>query len=80
MSPMLVLIVIICSFWAIVFAQFRRSGQKISINLMILPAFFALIGIVANHLWPPWRGTIIIGIIHAVLLVFLLVRTGGPRE
>jgi hypothetical protein len=78
MFPNLVLLVIICGFWGVALSRLRSAGQKVSINLMILPVFFAIIGVSLNTYWKPWTGTAVVGAVHIVLLLLISLR--GARH
>lgn len=73
MLPNIVLVLIVGAFWAGIYSRARRVGMKSSLNLMILPLFFVLVGGFINRSWP-WYGTIIVGGIHAVLQLVLSVK------
>jgi hypothetical protein len=76
--PNLVLIVIVVAFWAVVMLFARMQRGRVSLNLLILPFFFIIMGLSVNRYRPAW-GTYAIGLIHVMMLPALL-RVAKARK
>jgi len=67
----LVLWFIVISFWATAILLSRVHRRSVSRTLLVVPAFFLLLGMSINVYLMPW-GTYMIGLIHVIMLPALL--------
>jgi len=79
--PNIILVVIVCIFWGGIAIRVRAMGRRISLNLMILPLFFIVLGIVMNGMngAQHWLGTYAIGGVHVILLIIMMVKLSGGQ-
>jgi hypothetical protein len=66
-----VLIFVVIVFWAAAMLLSRARQRSTSPGLLIVPAFFILLGVSINRYYPGW-GTIVVAIIHVMMLPTLL--------
>jgi hypothetical protein len=64
---------VVLSFWTTVMLLSRARRGRVSSTLLVIPAFFLLVGTLVNrmHPHPPW-GTYAILLIHVMMLPALL--------
>jgi len=63
----LVLWFIVISFWSTAILLSRAKGRPVSIGLLLVPAFFILVGMTIN-LYYQHIGTYMIALIHVIML------------
>ena len=75
----LTLFTIVIVFWLLAIVKAKSLGRPWFPNLVIVAVFFLTIGMVINHMRPPW-GTYLVGGLHALLLAMLAIKlVGGKR-
>jgi len=74
----LVLLIVVLSFWAVVMLLSRVNHRRVSINILILPFFFLILGFWINRVRMPW-GTYAVCLIHVMMLPALL-RVAKTRK
>ena len=76
----LTLCTIVVVFWTVVIFKAQAIARPWFPNLLVVPAFFLIVGLSLNRFHPPALGTYIVGAVHALLLVALMMKQMGRKN